>query len=341
MRRRSNAFAHAVVGFFMVALVALLAYFTIVVSGVDLLAGRSRRPVSIVFEQVAGLKEHDSVMFRGTKVGTVEHIAVTPSNLVVTAIVDERVVLRQGCRAEVCSMSVLGGNYLQLEEGVGDPIDLASAAPIRGETPSDWMADVGKIAKNLREITDRLEVTSIVTNLEAASESVRNVLGRIERGEGFIGRLVAPDDHVYDDLKATVAAAREIAEQLNRKSIYDNLDATLANAKSISERLGRQKLFDDLDSAIADFRTMCGNVAKTADDIDLKGTTARADELLDNLNAVARRLRDGEGTLGRLTADDTLYKEVDGLVRDIRQVIDNYRDTTPISTFTSLATGAF
>ncbi|MBQ6329998.1 MAG: hypothetical protein IJI35_13350, partial [Kiritimatiellae bacterium] len=62
---------------------------------------------------------------------------------------------------------------------------------------------------------------------------------------------------------------------------------------------------------------------------------------LDNLNVVAKRLRDGEGTLGRLTADDTLYKEVDGLVRDIRQVIDNYRDTTPISTFTSLATGAF
>ena len=195
--------------------------------------------------------------------------------------------------------------------------------------------------ERLAEITDRLEVTSIVTNLEAASESVRNVLGRIERGEGFVGRLVASDDKVYDDLKATVATAREIAEQLNRKSIYDNLDATLANAKSITEKLGRQKLFDDLDAAIADFRTMCGNVAKTASDFDLKGTTARADELLDNLNVVARRLRDGEGTLGRLTADDALYKEVDGLVRDIRQVIDNYRDTTPISTFTSLATGAF
>ena len=341
MRRSSNVFAHAVVGFFMVALVALLAYFTIVVSGVDLLSGRSRRPVNMVFEQVAGLKERDSVMFRGTKVGVVERISVTPSNLVVVAVVDDRVVLREGCRASVCSLSMLGGSYLLLEEGGGEIIDLSSAAPIRGETPSDWMADVGRIARNLREITDRIEDAGIVTNLEAASESLRNVLVRIDRGEGLVGRLVASDDRVYEDLKATVANAREVAEHLNRRSIYDNLDATLANAKAISEKLGRQKLFDELDAAIADFRTMCGNVAKTASDIDLKGTTARADELLENLNVVARRVRDGEGTLGRLSADDALYKELDGLVRDIRQVVDNYRDTTPISTFTSLATGAF
>jgi hypothetical protein len=35
-----------------------------------------------------------------------------------------------------------------------------------------------------------------------------------------------------------------------------------------------------------------------------------------------------------------MYREVEGLVRDIRQMVDNYRDTTPISTFSSLATGA-
>ena len=36
-----------------------------------------------------------------------------------------------------------------------------------------------------------------------------------------------------------------------------------------------------------------------------------------------------------------MYDELQGLIKDVRQVLDNYRDTTPISTFTSLATGAF
>ena len=340
MKRKNDAIAHVTVGFFIVALTALLAYFTIVVSGVDVLAGRRRRPVTIVFDEVGGLKERDSVMFKGTKVGSVESITVTPSNLLVTAVVDERVVLRKGCSATVSSMSVLGGNYLQLEEGSGEPVGPGDG-PLVGVTPTDWMKDVSRVAKNLRDLTDRIEITGIVTNLEIASESVRNVLQRIENGEGLVGRLVSSDDAVYNDLKSAVSNASAVAAHLNRSSIYDNLDATLANARTISEKLSRQSLYDDLDAAIADFRKACGNVAKAADGIDLKDTTARADELLENLNEVAARLRRGEGTLGKLTSDDALYKEVEGLVRDVRQVIDNYRDTTPISTFTSLATGAF
>jgi hypothetical protein len=35
-----------------------------------------------------------------------------------------------------------------------------------------------------------------------------------------------------------------------------------------------------------------------------------------------------------------LHDELSGLIRDVRQVVDNYRDATPISTFSSLATGA-
>jgi hypothetical protein len=34
-----------------------------------------------------------------------------------------------------------------------------------------------------------------------------------------------------------------------------------------------------------------------------------------------------------------LYDEVNALVKDVRQIIDNYRDTTPITTFGSLVTG--
>ena len=73
---------------------------------------------------------------------------------------------------------------------------------------------------------------------------------------------------------------------------------------------------------------------------DVKGLLAGANRLVESLNTVGDRLKNGEGTLGKLSADESLYRELDGLVRDIRQIIDNYRDTTPISTFSSLATGA-
>ena len=65
-----------------------------------------------------------------------------------------------------------------------------------------------------------------------------------------------------------------------------------------------------------------------------------ASKLLANLKAVSEKLAAGEGTLGKLTTDPELYNEVNGLIKDVRQVVDNYRDTTPISTFAGLVGGA-
>ena len=48
----------------------------------------------------------------------------------------------------------------------------------------------------------------------------------------------------------------------------------------------------------------------------------------------------GEGTLGKLTSESAMYDELSALIKDVRQIVDNYRDTTPITTFGSLATGA-
>ena len=338
MKRKNETFTKLVVGFFMVTLMALLAYFTIVVSGVDLLTGRSRVHVKVVFDQVGGLKDHDNVMYRGTKVGTVEHVAVSPSNLVVTALVDGNVVLRKGCSATVCNLSMLGGNYLLLEEGEGDVVALSDIV-VQGETPTDWMRDVARIAKNLNELTSGPELRSMITNFQAVSvkaktiadrvaafseklekfgqradeitDKVYAVVDRVERGEGTVGKLLSSDDTVYRDIKDTAA-----------------------NAKDISARLSKGKALDDLEAGIAAFR-------KAAEGFDVQDTMAKANSLLDSLNAVAADLRDGKGTLGRLVQDPGLYEEVNGLVRDVRQVIDNYRDTTPISTFSSLAIGAF
>ena len=53
----------------------------------------------------------------------------------------------------------------------------------------------------------------------------------------------------------------------------------------------------------------------------------------------AERLKSGEGTIGRLINSPELYDEVNALAKDVRQVLDNYRDTTPISTFGSLIMG--
>lgn len=341
-RRKSNAFAEFITGVFMLVVLGLLVYFTIIISGVDLIRGRERVRVEISFDGVGGLKDHDNVMYRGTKVGTVEDVLLTETNLVAVVEIDKSVTLRTGYKACVQSMSLLGGNHLVLEEGEGEIIELG-AERLQGETPSDWMRDVAQVARHLNEATSGDELKKIVTDLSAMAEKIRVVSERLERGEGTLGKLMSADDTVYDDLKTTLANASEASADLKAAVSNANVVATrLANGEGPLGRLmsSDETVLDDLKGAIAAFRTACESFDITELKGEAKDVVARAGTLVDSLTAVAERLKNGEGTLGRLAADDTLYKEMEGLIRDVRQVIDNYRDTTPISTFSSLATGA-
>ncbi len=340
-RRRNGAFSEVATGVFMLAVLAVLVYFTVVISGVDLVFGRERRRLDITFEQVGGLKEHDSVMYRGTKVGTVERIALSPTNLTVTIEIDKSVVLRESCSASVRSLSLLGGNYLELEEGAGSPLDL-EVAHLRGEPPADWMRDVSKVAQNLNRLTGKAEISEIVSNLVVTTEKVRSLAERLERGEGLLGKLMSSDDTLYGDMRKTFANVSEMSEDFKK---------TAANAALLTERLkngegtigklmASDALHDDLLASIAAFRRACESLDFGDAKADVKDVLASAKTMAENLSTVAERLKEGKGTLGKLAADEEMYNEVNGLIRDVRQMIDNYRDTTPISTFSSLATGA-
>jgi phospholipid/cholesterol/gamma-HCH transport system substrate-binding protein len=110
--------------------------------------------------------------------------------------------------------------------------------------------------------------------------------------------------------------------------VYRDLKGSLENIRCVTDRIKNgngllMKLAED------------GKLAEDASVLVERLSTASAD-----LAAVASRLQKGEGTLGKLSADSKLYDEVTALVKDIRQVVDNYRDTTPISSFGSLIGGA-
>jgi phospholipid/cholesterol/gamma-HCH transport system substrate-binding protein len=65
---------------------------------------------------------------------------------------------------------------------------------------------------------------------------------------------------------------------------------------------------------------------------DLEATAA-------NLRLITERLEKGDGTLGKLVNDDAVAVEIEAAIKDVRQIIDNMRDTAPITTFSSLFFG--
>ena len=386
-KKNSDVFSEVIVGIFMVAVIALLGYFTIIISGVDVMFGRKRATATIAFRDVGGLKERDNVIYRGMKVGTVDKITLGQSNILVQVSVDDDVVLRKSCRVSVSALSLLGGNYLLLEEGTGEPLPLATTV-FHGEPPVDWMRDLGTIARNLSDLTSGGSVKNIVTNFEATAANLNTIVARVERGEGTVGKLLSSDNTLYTDLSNTVASAKTAATDIStiaarvergegtvgkllstNDSVHADISATLVSAREalasvktvatnldlIVTRVERGegtigKLLSTNDAVYADLKASLANIRKVTDDLkDGQGLAGRlvydkklgkdASELLDNLNDVSSRLAKGSGTIGKLMTDQEMYNELNALIKDVRQIVDNYRDTTPVSTFGSLIMG--
>ena len=323
-RRKSHAFSDFITGVFMLTVLALLAYFTIVISGVDIIRGKERVKATVLFTQVGGLKDHDAVMYRGTKVGTVEKIELLEDGLRVRLDIDRSVRIRKGYCITVCALTMLGGNYLQIDEGEGEEIDYLGVELV-GSPPIDWMRDVAQISADIKRFTESQELRETIDSIRSITAKANAIVTRVEAGEGMAGRLLSSDDRLYDEVSHAV----------------DEAKSAFAHANSITARLDDESLVREFREGVAAFKKACesmdfGESVKG----DVREFSESARRLLASLNEMADRARSGRGTFGRLLNDERVYDEFEGLILDARQVLDNYRDTTPISTFSSLATGA-
>jgi len=350
----------------MTAVLGLLIYFTIIISGMEVFGGKNKVPVTVFFHDVGGLKTRDSVMLRGMTVGSVNDMRLEDSGVRVTLQIQSAVKFREGYRISVNSGSLLGGNYLLIEEGAG--ADVPKGTLLQGETPKNWMRDLGDIVANLKEATAGDHIKNIITNLDAAVTSIKAAVSRVEEGKGTLGKLFSDDMSLYNDLSNTVASLKSVTAKIDSGTnslgrlvnddggVYADLHDSIANLKSISGRLEKGdgtlgKLLSSDDTVYRDLQDTVAHIKSVAASLDKgEGTLGKLikddnkiykdlDATVANLKEVTDRLVKGQGTLGKLSADDKLYTDVEGLVKDVRQTVDNFRDTTPISAFASLIMG--
>ena len=364
--KNDKGFGDMMVGLFVAGVLVLLGLFTIVISGsdiLDLLRGRGQH-IRVNFNDVGGLRPHDSVIVHGVPVGQVKKMRLAQDHGVLADLAfSEHVQMHEGYTISVVSSSLLGGNYLLIEPGAG--ASLPDDAKFIGTPPHDMMRDIAEVVGGLRRT---LEDQGTLDNIRKASVSLVEVLGRVERGEGTMGRLFARDDSIYTNLSVTMLNLRTISDRLDKgegllgkllskdDTLYKDASAAVGNLRVISDRLEKgegligkllspdDSLYTNLTATVANLRSISERLEKgegTLGKLLSKDDQVYRDaaQTIANLRLVTDRLENGEGTLGKLSKDEALYKEIKGLVGDARQTLDGIRETTPVTTFTTILTG--
>lgn len=126
-----------------------------------------------------------------------------------------------------------------------------------------------------------------------------------------------------DLIDEATKTAQMIKKALEEGQILDNLQTTMSSVRDITTRL-------------SEGQGTLGKLMSKDDTLyeDLKGAVSSFKQFTDSVEG-------GKGTIGRLMQDDELYEEARLLLKEIRAAVDDLRETTPITTFTSIFFGAF
>ncbi len=316
------------VGAFMFMIVLALAFFTIVLSRQALFKTTYYRDVR--FREIMGLREGDNIFLRGVAVGKIRKIRFEKTDVQVRLALDYQVELYEDYRVEILPTSLLGGRYLIIHEGSTNRTPVAADAILVGTTPVDLVDEATKTVQSLRKTLEG----GVLDDLKSTVASLKEVTDRLARGEGTIGRLMK-EETVYEDIRRITADLKAVTEGL----------------RSGTSSIG--KLLNDDGHLYAEIDEIAANLAKATKNLaegrGLIGRLLSDDEAMyDDLRAAIKSFREvgeavdrGEGTLGRLVRDDELYTEIIRLVKEGRAMVDDFRETSPITSLSSVFFGAF
>jgi phospholipid/cholesterol/gamma-HCH transport system substrate-binding protein len=318
--RRSNEFA---VGLAVLAALALVIGGALWLSETDV--NQKKTSYSARFRTVGGLGVGGPVTLRGVRVGRVEAIRLVENEWVETDFsIDRSVELPRKPAVISASASLFGewtANIVPYEPLPVDPnlrnalieSDRAGGEAWPGATLPDigqLTAQASRIAGDVGDITQRIGQafdSTALKNLQQSVKDLATISGRLVKfADAQSGRMERVGQNVEttsDAFSGVAQTFRGAVARLDTATSDNQLADILNNSRSSST---------DIRQAAADLRSVMA--AARANETSLIHVVQAADSLMSRIQA-------GNGSLGMLATDSTLYRETTRTVIQFRELL--------------------
>lgn len=298
MRRFTTA---AKVGVFAVVTVVagLLIYRFISKSG----AGGRGYVVYALLRDATGLAKHSQVRIAGIPVGAIEDIRLDGDKARVDIRINPEVPLYDDAAISKVASSLLGEYMLSIAPGTRGKRTLEDGDQIK------HVQDATSTDQLMREVAD------IAADVKKVSAALADAIG------SDVGR---------QNMKDTLENLAQVTEALNQtvRENRESIRSILVNIENITARSSPEieRILENVRVATNEVRTLMSNAeggeqAQAGEVRQIIDKVNRASESLEsalkNIDSVTGRLERGEGTLGRLTRDEKLINEVEGVAETV------------------------
>ncbi len=289
--------------------VGILAFIAIgaLALGFDFLKGNRTfergRTYYAVYDRVPGLQSSDPVKVNDLMVGRVKDLTLLPDYRVLARLViTEDFPIPADSRLMISASDLLGAKQLDLMVGKSSQLAV-SGDTLRG------VIQIGiqeEIREELKPITDKFQ--DLIAQIDTAVILVSSIFSE-ELGSDVGSGVSAVSTSLENFRSISFRLDQMVAEQSgNVGSIFENLEA-------VTEGLARNQ---------ENFDAIIGNLERITDSLaaaELAQTVSEARLAIASLGRIVGHVESGQGSLGMLVSDDSLYQNLKTSTEHLDQLL--------------------
>jgi len=267
------------------------------------------RKFVIVYNKISGLNVSNPVVINGFKVGRVSNLYFRENDpyahVVVEIQVNNEIGIPKNSIARINS-DFLGVNTIEIELGTD------SALLQTGDTLS------GIISTSLQEefsqqlLPFKIKAEKMMASMDSVLEGFRYIFNR--ETQDNLGKAIKSIYVTFDNLEA---ASNEMSLLMAEERV--RIRKVMDNAKEITANLAKNS--KEIDNILNNFSSISDSLAK----VDFAKTMSDVDKALISFTTITDKINRGEGTLGQLVHNDTLYYELESASRELQELLEDMK----------------
>lgn len=306
-------------------------------------------PLKIYFDSAAGLDQNSPVRVSGVRIGEVEKVTLEKRKAKVTFHLPFEVTLYKDAKAYLKSEGFLGERYVEIIPGTpGYPKLEPNGVVEQGAPPADveqFLSNMSAIREDIKDVVKPLG--DVLRAVDA--KKVGNVINNIDKFSVQLTGIAKDSKEAVQKAKDVFAGIEDIGDRVKKgegtlgklitdDAIYQEAKKTVATAKDAVETV--KSAAESAKKAVETFKNVSekieqgeGTLGKLIKDESLY---QEAKETVRSMKEIAEKVEKGEGTLGKLVNDDQLMKETEKTLKNVQKAAEGIQEQVPITVLGTL-----
>lgn len=252
----------------------------------------------VIYDNVDGLTASNPIQINGLAVGRVKSIQILQdqnNKLLVTLDLNKDIRVTQGTKAYLADDGLLGGKLIQLTINPSNPVLQSGSMLVAAKETG--------LSALIREKT-----LPVLNNVDSLTYQLNRIVGQFDQTGVVLNQTLRAANSGVKTLDLTIAENRA------------GLKATLNSVNHLAASLV------ETEKQLKPILAKANNFADSLQGLQMKQTLATVNRTVGSLQRILADVNNGRGSLGKLTSDDQLYRNVNATTASLERLLTDLRE---------------